>query len=384
MWPNATSSANSSAWLRTNHAAIKRVEPRVLVLDVVNRPNSTPLDEFLPKLVDAFAEGSRYRAYLPASSNAAPFVNYKIDKVVNLRDPNGAEYPSFWAPATVNGWDVGSLFSTTFAQRLGYPDPAVPGRFLTMCELFEKGLVNELWISAGTSRNIYENQSHLQMYDANLSPVAGSFNNNTNGFFYDPAKRVNCKVSVRMQEINTTRGEGCGTHAAGHAQERLRESIPYMRANANRFYGEDLDTRYGLAKNSLYYCDYTSGSCVDRPSANRMTSKERWAFTPFDVTNWGAGCGNTHFPPNARHHYDYASAAPALSTCEGYGLGLGAGGADVTTSYSSARASAYEAMHSDCGGGWMIYMGQSMPGLGNQAKTVTGQPMLNWWPFLYY
>ena len=40
--------------------------------------------------------------------------------------------------------------------------------------------------------------------------------------------------------------------------------------------------------------------------------------------------------------------------------------------------------HPDCGGGWMVYMGQSMPGLGNQAKSVDGKPMLNWWPFLFY
>jgi hypothetical protein len=69
---------------------------------------------------------------------------------------------------------------------------------------------------------------------------------------------------------------------------------------------------------------------------------------------------------------------------ESYGLGDGPGGADSVSTYTNAKANGYDAKHPDCGGGWMVYMGQSMPGLGNQAKSVDGKPMLNWWTFLFY
>ena len=32
----------------------------------------------------------------------------------------------------------------------------------------------------------------------------------------------------------------------------------------------------------------------------------------------------------------------------------------------------------------MVYLAQSMPGLGNQARDTQGRPMKNWWPFLFY
>ncbi|NUP07742.1 MAG: hypothetical protein HOW73_16970 [Polyangiaceae bacterium] len=385
VWPNGMAPNNSHPWLREHHAELVRIEPRVLVLEVVNKPETEiqSIEELLPGLVAAFAEGSRYHGY--SDPNAEPFLQYQIDKVVDLRDPSGAAYPDFWPPETPNGWDVGELFTEGFAPRLGYEDPDAPGEFLTMCELFERGLVNELWISAESGvRNIYENQSHVQVYDEDLEPVAGSFNDCTNGCYYDPSHRVTCSVSVRMQEINKTRGVGCGTHAAGHAQENLRFSIPYLRDNATRFYGFDLDTRFGLSSPDLYACSYDPGLCVERPAADRMVSAALWPGDPFDVAGWGAACGNVHFPANARSQYDYYSSIQALSSCEGYGLGGGPNGEDATTTFTSALTEAYEAEHGDCGGGWMVYMGQSMPGRGNQATDAEGGPMLNWWPFLFY
>jgi len=57
---------------------------------------------------------------------------------------------------------------------------------------------------------------------------------------------------------------------------------------------------------------------------------------------------------------------------------------DATSQYTSALVEAYERAHGDCGGGWLIYWGQSMPGLGNAAVGTDGRPMKNWWPFLFY
>lgn len=120
-WPE-----NGSSWLREHHAELVRIEPRVLVLDVVNKPavEITTLDDLLPALVSAFADGSRYHGY--SDPNAQPFLSYVIDKVVDLKDPGGAEYPDFWPPQTPNGWDVGQLFAPELAPRLGYEGPVIP------------------------------------------------------------------------------------------------------------------------------------------------------------------------------------------------------------------------------------------------------------------
>ncbi|MEJ7728576.1 MAG: hypothetical protein WKG00_05125 [Polyangiaceae bacterium] len=385
VWPSPEGPENGSPWLREHHAELVRIEPRVLVLDVVHKPaqESSTLDALVDDLVSAFADGSRYHGY--SDPNAQPFLSYTIDKVVDLKDPGGAEYPELWPPQTPNGWDVGQLFTEEFAPRLGYEDPDAPGQYLTMCELFERGIINELWISAESgSRNIYENQSRLQGYDEDLQPIAGDFNACTNGCFYDPGNRVSCTVSTRMLEINKQRGPGCGTHAAGHAQESLRATIPYLDVNAARFFRFDLDARYGFSQPSLYACAYDPGMCVDFPEADRIVSAELWPGSPFDTTGWGAGCGNVHFAANSRSQYDYYSATPASSSCENYGLGDGPGGADSVSVYTDAKSNAYEAEHPDCGGGWIVYMGQSMPGYGNQAQAVDGSPMRNWWPFLFY
>jgi len=74
------------------------------------------------------------------------------------------------------------------------------------------------------------------------------------------------------------------------------------------------------------------------------------------------------------------------ATCRGYALGGGPGGADQTDDidYAVYAALNQNRAYSDCGGGWQIYLRQSMPGLGNAARDTTGAKMKNWWPFLFY
>ena len=126
------------------------------------------------------------------------------------------------------------------------------------------------------------------------------------------------------------------------------------------------------------------GPCLVRDDPNGMRSAEQWGGGAFTVADWGAGCGSVHFPPNAVSQYDYYSETPAHATCEHYGLGDGPDGGDLQTRYARSNAVGYEPDHGDCGGGWMVYMGQSMPGLDNDAIDVAGAPMMNWWPFLFY
>jgi hypothetical protein len=383
VWPNPLGPSNSSAWLRENHDRLTELRPRVLILDVSQGPAHVPVEELASGFIAATEAETTYHGY--SDPTGKPFVHYEVDRIIDLKDPAGAAHPATWP---VVQRDIGPLFAESFAPVLGYAAPEDPTRFMPMCELFERGIINELWIAADEDRNLFENQSRLQMYDANFQPIDGQFNVCTNGCYVDPARLVNCKVSVRMQELNKTRGPGCATHAAGHALETLGQSIPYLADNAARFFGQNLDKQYGLGVTSLYPCPYDSPTaCVEHPFPSVMTSGPAFPGPAFFLANWGAGCGNVHFPPNATGQYDYAAPSPALSTCASYGLGESWDRSDVKAEYSTALVAEYEAAYgrdATCGGGWMVYMGQSMPGFGNKARDAKGQPMKNWWPFLFY
>ncbi len=382
-WPNPLAPANSDPWLRAHHDELSVMRPRVLVLDVqrVGRPIETVVEG----IIDAIGAGSRYHGY--ADPNAPAFLQYEVEKIVDLRDPS-AEYPSFWPPGP--NFDVGQLFTEAFAARYGFADPDRPGQFLTMCALFERGIVHELWIAAEAGvRAVYENQSRMQRYDASFNKIPGSFQDCTNGCYNDPGKRVNCKVSVRMQEVNKGRGVGCFSHAAGHALENMGDAMPYLRTNGNRFFYFGMRQRHGLPYDRLYDVDCFLGQAAGSrkcsfPSPTTLqynaSSGESFTFTAF-----GQGCGDVHHKPNI-----YGSGVVAAQACEHYGLRDGAGGQDQTTLYSQAGSLAdqkmaeYERQFPDCDGGWQTYMRQSMPGLRNPAFAADGAPMKNWWPFLFY
>jgi len=382
-WPNPESQANSDAWLREHHASLRVLEPRVLVLDV--QRTGDPIEDVVAEIVAAVAEGSRHHAY--ANAQAPAFLQYQIDKIVDLRDPT-AEYPDFWPPEP---FDLGELFTTDFAPRYGYKDP-VDGHDLTLCEIFERGLVNEIWIAAEAGvRNVYENQSYVQRYDDDLQPIPDDFSTCTNGCFHDPMDRVNCKVSVRVQEVNKDRGVGCFTHAQGHAWENELGRIPYLRLNASRFFYFGMEQRYGIGYDRLYdmACAgnqdstvFASNGCLSFPEATHLVFDPKDAQEPsVDFDGFGQGCGDVHHPANIA----WSNSLVAATACEGYGLGQGSNGADATTDFTLQRAhDLFSGQDDDCGGHWQLYMRQSMPGLGTQAKAEDGSPMLNWWTFWYY
>ncbi len=81
-------------------------------------------------------------------------------------------------------------------------------------------------------------------------------------------------------------------------------------------------------------------------------------------------------------------------------MGDGTSGADAPDLYTTDKTSAAGAQldalttaldlpaplpdATDCGGGWQVYLRQSVPGLGNHAHDASGLPMKNWWPFMFY
>ena len=63
---------------------------------------------------------------------------------------------------------------------------------------------------------------------------------------------------------------------------------------------------------------------------------------------------------------------------------MGPDGRDLQSAYSSDLVADYDRRYGDCGGGWQIYMRQSMPGHANGGTGDDGAPLKSWWPFLYY
>ena len=59
-------------------------------------------------------------------------------------------------------WDTGALFNSTFAEIFGYPDPTAPGQFLSLCSLFQRGMVHEVWMTGWPA----ELHSYAPRYDS--------------------------------------------------------------------------------------------------------------------------------------------------------------------------------------------------------------------------
>src|SRR4029453_10216712 len=51
---------------------------------------------------------------------------------------------------------------------------------------------------------------------------------------------------------------------------------------------------------------------------------------------------------------------------------------------SAADWAQYETLSPDCGGAFLVYWFQSMPGVGSGQFHDDGRPMLSMWPFLFY
>lgn len=380
IWPNELSSANGDQWLRDHHDQITELRPRVLVLDPDRAYTEDVSQREVQALAVALAEGSRYHGY--KNSDAPVFLNPQIERIVHLRDPVVIE--RFFGTDTDRMGQMEPLFTQEFANHIGWQDPDNPARNMTLCELFEKGHINEVW-SHGLPTVIFETQSRQQIYDDNMQPIAGHFSSCANGCV-DFGEAGQCGVTVRMMFVNPRRGTGCDVHGHGHMMESLGESLPLLRKYSDRFWGKRPQAYYPSLPSifSLYRCRYNA-TCFEFLSPRHIRTTDSH-HDSYELLNWGKSCGLVHFAPNSTGHYDYYNNGVAANSCENYGLGNDGNGEDLLSYYSAdtTRDLDQDSRFSDCGGGWQIYMRQSMPGYQNQARDEDGNVMKNWWPFLYY
>jgi hypothetical protein len=414
-WPNAASSAASDDWLAANHAGIRTLQPRVMVLNFDNTRDNATVTAAVNGIVAGLKEGSRPHGY--ADSTAQPMLDIQIAKVVDLRDhppPAGwTKKTSTLLPRRTNqagfawGVDYAQFYDAAFAARYGFADPANPGAYLTLCQLADQGLVHDVWMAFDPDSDPGEASAAeilewAPVYDASRHKTGAWDQCAGNGCFDSDVPHCS-HASLRIGFVNLNRGPGCFIHGHGHGMEHKLSGgydVPSVAPYFREFADFDLDTKYGLPISSWYGlpadnpdppqpnspCDYikwtgpTSIEWTDVPKPPVCTTEV--ARTPLDP--YQPVCGSVHFPPNARRHYDEFNTFVVQSTCQGWRRHEGPGGADQPRDFSLATFSQYNALAPDCEGGFQIWWRQNMPGYASGISDDAGQPMLSWLPYLYY
>ncbi len=387
VWPNAASRANSDTWLVMHHDQIRQMRPRLLVLNFANGVTPFQARAKVDDLIAALREASRYHGY--SDPKAPPFLEYQVARLVDLTDANppaerldgnSTKYPR------VRNWKEGinfeysRLFGPEFARLYGFPDPGRPGRYLTLKESVDRGLVHEVWFLAyqGKYGSPYESVEVKQSYDSSFRKIPGKWVQAGNGG--DPGQPFVGR-SLRILFINAERGPGCAMESLGHSLEGTSNSrvIPYLTRYFVEYAGFDLDKRYGMPFSSLYGREGAELSYPNPTTISFVWKGERKTYHPYIPMG-----NNVHFLPNGRHDYDLDNPAPVMSTIEHYRLHDGPSGTDLATLWTPRVLDRYRELGRDCMGRWLIYWRQNIPGLDNRARDDTGRPMKNWWVFLFY
>lgn len=388
VWPNRTSFRNSDPWLVENHEKIRKMRPRVLVLNFANDVDPAGIEDRTRRLIAAIAESTRYRGF--EDPKAPAFLEYEVARYVDLRDENPPEdlrrETSTLFPRKPRGapgvlCDYSKLYGPDFARRYGFRDPGAPDRFLDLHELIERGIVHELWFWAvhGKEWPGHETIEFKQYYDERARPIEGRHGPAGNG--HDPTMPWSGR-SFRIAFLNPHRGVGCAMENFGHTLEYMAhaDTIGYFTKYFREFAELDLDRRYGLPFASLYALGPDDRVSYPEKDLMRIVRRGREHV----VRPYVAAGGNVHFPPGARRHYDLESPYAVLSTIESYRLRNGPDGKDAVREFSKAKWERCAAVAPDCMGPWVVFWRQCMPGLDNRALDDEGRPMKNWWVFLFY
>ena len=437
VWPNSASSANSDPWIAAHHDEIREMQPRFLVVNFANGLGEGGLDNTAggqvteaqvrakaQHFLDMLSRASTYQPRL--HPDAKPFLRPQLVKLANLQDHNGHAnsdlFPRGPADPKTGYHQVGynKLFSDEYAPHWGFRDGE---RFLTLGEIVNRGLVNEVIMVANqvdgktpnppgqVTNHILEVAMVAQAYDAKLQPIAGEYVRN--GAHHDRQKMDMAQAtreddnsmlwigrSLRIYFMNVSRGPGCLLHSLGHEFEfRYNEARihspgkawdgdsphPWLRPYFRRYADFEMDKRFGAPFKSLYeddrpekytYADPKDGACTALlyPASGHFPAGRIQGYEPV--------AGNVHYPPGAAHGYDYHPKAAVYSRCETF---MKPGEAAQPFSKENyAYLTSDPAIDKDGGGDFLVYWYQNMPGLQNEARDSSGRAMRNWWVFMYY
>jgi hypothetical protein len=397
IWPNATSSVNSDPWLSLHHTEIQEMHPRFLVINFANNRKLADVQARFQTQKEWMQEGSRYHGY--SDPNAKPFLNYELAKLVDLTDANPADSPypnSTKMPRRANGMgndiDYSQLFSQKYADYYAIPDPTNAAHNLTLCELFQKGLVNDIFLVVNKTApddQMPEILEYKQEYDNKDVKKPGKFDQYAGNGYFDkgdiPAVNA-CGLSVRIGFLEMTGVLGNSMQVNAHNYEHIGiNAVLHFDEMFKPFANFDMDTRYGTSFSDWYgQCTTSDNKCISYPDKNSVSFTDKGV--PRTISPFNQACGNAHFPPNGRSNYDQTNTFTVLSTCEHYGLHDAADGTDIQTNYDASTLDKWKAKYgvSVVGGAWYMYWFESWPGLNNKAKMPDGTLMRNWWVYLYY
>jgi hypothetical protein len=381
-WPVAGHSANSDPWLVDHNQVITSMSPAVLILNFDANESSTATEQYAAQVVTALGAGSIYHGY--SNPTATPFLNYQIAKVVDLTSvPPPLTATS---PLTI---DVTALFTdTTFAPHYGYSDGA--SGYLSLCQLFEQGVINEVWIQDGgdaqTTPRAPLYAERKQVYDDEGHAITGAFESCLGGS--TSCLNVSCGVTVRIAHLDPapSGGPGCDLWVRGWGIDSMWSVLPSFATDANAFLNEDFNTRFGVSFTGWPEICGGNAPCIRYLSPTIATNAPSLSTT-FTFDPFLQGCGNSLYPSNGTSSGDFENSYAVESRCEHFGLRDGAKGQDTYLPYSSSVVSALDQTYtgnSQCPAGWQVYWRQSMPGYQNHATATDGAPMKNWWPILFY
>ncbi len=393
-WPNESSKANSDPWIAQHHNQIYVMKPKILALNFTNFKTMPQMRTHMQQVIQALNEGSRYHGY--KSPNAPAFLQYELAFAIDLRDTapplppypyrNSTLYPRENPKEGYWGFDYAKLFTPEFTRLYGIPDPDTPGRPLSLCELIARGLVHEVWIYMDGDAPDVSAAEILELkpvYDENRRRVSGSMNRCAGNGCFDDEDNIPCTRAVRIAHMNASRGAGCFLESFSHGFESMaKTTTPYLTRYFKPFAGFDLNTKYGLGFDSWYgFCriDVPPYDCLSYPSETSMIYSHPDMTPAGRINDYNAVCGNVHFTPNARNHYDLDSPHTVRTSCSHYRDGSGA-----TEDFSIDLFRRYDSLAPDCMGSWLVWWRQNFPGLDNDSLDDQGNPMLNWWPFLFY
>jgi len=392
VWPNKVSYRNSDDWLWQNHDRIRKMRPRVLVLNFANDVSMEDIRKHVEGIIRATAEATRYHGFKDPTAPA--FIEYEVAQYVDLRDKSGPEagkrVTSSLMPRKKNPkkyevlCDYGGFYTDEFAKHLGFRDPRDASRFLNLHELIDAGLVHEMWFYAihdGGDWPGRETCEFKQFYDENCRPIKGKHGQAGNGADRTmpwPGR------SFRIAFFNPHRGVGCAMENFGHTLEWMAttKSIAYYSKYFLEFAELNFDQRFGVPFNELYRTDYAVKDSISYPTRTSMVVKIK--DQTYKIDPYIAIGGSVHFPPGARHHYDLDSPHTVLSTIENYRLRKGPDGKDLALPFNKDKFARYAEVAPDCMGRWMVFWRQCIPGLDSGCVDDAGQPMKNWWVFLFY
>ncbi len=389
VWPNEQSKANSDDWLRLHHNQIYQLRPKVLVLNFANGMSQLKAEEELTQLFLALRESSRYHGY--NSEDSTPGLEYQLFKYVDLTDKdalpddqvldgNSSLYPRVADWKEGINFKYGDLFSDKYSDLYAVPDPAHPGKMMSLKQMVDTGTINEVWFMArqGKIGAPYECTEVKQAYDAADKKIPGKSVQAGNG---GSAEQPFVGRSLRILFINVERGIGCAMESLGHAIEGTSNSgvIPEFTRYFSEFAGFDLKKKFSTPFNSFYEL---KGGTLDYPESNQI--KYTYQGKPGKYLNYYTVGGNVHFAPNARKDYDLSNTQSVMSTIEHYRLKDGMYEKDMKELWTISKIDKYKQIAPDCQGPWMVYWRQNFPANGAPCIDDYGKPMKGWLPYLFY